>query len=76
MDKDEYEKQLLERQMIHLKMVDANKNKDWKPCLHDLCQSCHGTGVKLDGSLCVHRLHCDCAKCRHETIQLQNQNQS
>lgn len=37
--------------------------KPWKPCMHEQCSSCHGTGIKFDGSMCVHTLYCDCPKC-------------
>lgn len=32
-------------------------------CLHDNCPSCNGTGVKFDGSLCIHHISCNCPKC-------------
>lgn len=34
-----------------------------KPCLHDLCLECHGTGKKADGTICIHHLSCPCPKC-------------
>ena len=32
-------------------------------CLHEACTSCRGTGIKSDGSTCVHMLSCTCQKC-------------
>jgi hypothetical protein len=32
-------------------------------CLHDMCKQCHGTGVKQDGTICVHHISCPCPKC-------------
>jgi uncharacterized protein (DUF1778 family) len=32
-------------------------------CIHDSCPSCHGTGVKQDGSICIHHIACNCPKC-------------
>ena len=34
-----------------------------KPCLHDKCSECHGSGRKKDGSFCVHHLSCPCPRC-------------
>lgn len=32
-------------------------------CLHMKCPMCKGTGVKYDGSICVHGLSCPCKRC-------------
>lgn len=32
-------------------------------CLHDTCPSCNGTGVKRDGTMCIHGISCPCPKC-------------
>jgi hypothetical protein len=32
-------------------------------CLHDNCRLCNGTGIKLDGCICVHNIACNCKKC-------------
>ncbi len=63
MDKERYEKDLRRRQEEHLRGVRGQRELDWKPCLHDGCSQCHGTGVKLDGSICVHMLSCNCPRC-------------
>ena len=39
-------------------------NTTWKPCQHDLCSGCFGTGVKLDGTPCIHYISCTCPKCQ------------
>ena len=63
-DKLWYEDDLKERQKRHLESVQRHLNtKLWKPCLHDSCPSCIGTGIKIDGSICVHNLYCNCPKC-------------
>jgi DnaJ-class molecular chaperone len=32
-------------------------------CLHDSCPECHGSGIKANGSACVHFISCPCPKC-------------
>lgn len=32
-------------------------------CLHNSCNSCGGTGIRKDGSMCVHMISCPCPKC-------------
>lgn len=32
-------------------------------CLHLLCPSCWGTGIKQDGTMCVHSIYCPCKRC-------------
>lgn len=32
-------------------------------CLHLSCINCKGTGLKKDGSICIHHLACSCRKC-------------
>jgi hypothetical protein len=69
MDQEAYEKALRERQAEHLRKVRERQDKKirnappWRPCLHDGCTQCHGTGVKADGTACVHMISCPCPKC-------------
>ena len=49
MDKEKYEKDLRNKQEKHLNDVKQKRNIKWKPCLHEQCSNCHGTGVKIDG---------------------------
>ena len=65
MDKYQYLKDLKKRQKQHLKNVKKylNQNDSWSPCAHDSCTSCHGTGIRYDGSACIHNLYCSCTKC-------------
>lgn len=63
MNREEYEKDLKEHQRGHLDSVQQNRNEVWRPCAHDGCSSCVGTGVKHDGSSCVHMIACPCPKC-------------
>ncbi len=60
-DRDKYERDLRRRQQEHLKKVRNRRN--WQPCAHDACTQCHGTGIKADGSTCVHMISCPCPKC-------------
>ena len=62
MEQKEYERDLQKRQEEHLRNIKGN-NSFWQPCLHDQCPNCHGTGIKLDGSACIHFISCPCPKC-------------
>jgi len=62
-EKDQYEKDLAERQRQHLENILGYKKGNWRPCMHDQCTSCYGTGIKHDGSMCVHCISCPCPKC-------------
>lgn len=64
----QYERELAERQKNHLenisKITTPNYPKpNWRPCMHDQCTSCHGTGVTFTGNQCIHNLSCPCPKC-------------
>lgn len=63
MNKEQYYRDLAEIQKQHLQNVVGVKNENWRPCMHDACASCHGTGVRIDGSLCIHCISCPCPKC-------------
>lgn len=55
-----------ERQRQHLEEVYRRKGIHTRPperCLHNACPECHGTGVRRDGSPCVHSLSCPCPRC-------------
>lgn len=62
MDKQEYEEDLKRRQREHLNRISGN-DANWRPCMHDQCPSCLGTGVKADGGACIHGIACPCPKC-------------
>lgn len=70
MEREQYEKELAERQKKHLEAVNRGaglldlSKVAWKPCLHDQCPNCHGTGITLSGGFCFHGLVCDCPKCK------------
>lgn len=32
-------------------------------CAHMSCSECHGTGIKANGSMCVHMISCPCRRC-------------
>lgn len=59
-NREEYERNLKRRQKEHL---DSIQKHPWQPCLHDGCPDCVGTGIKRDGSICVHHISCSCPKC-------------
>jgi len=54
-----HERAVAERQRKHMEKLN---NNNWKPCLHDACQLCHGTGIGRYGP-CVHMVSCTCPKC-------------
>ena len=60
-NREQYERDLKLRQQAHLAHI-ANQQA-WQPCAHDNCMSCHGTGITITGSPCVHMLTCSCPKC-------------
>jgi hypothetical protein len=62
MTRDEYEKDLARRQAIHLQNVKKGY-EIWQPCAHDQCPECIGTGIKSNGSPCIHYIYCSCPKC-------------
>lgn len=62
----QYEEDLRQRQREHLDQIPSSYPGDhipWRPCLHDGCPECVGTGIKKDGSMCVHHMSCPCPKC-------------
>jgi hypothetical protein len=60
-DRTTYERDLRERQRKHLESLEANK-PPFRPCLHDQCPRCHGTGRSAHGP-CIHGIACNCSKC-------------
>ena len=60
-DRERYYEQLREAQRIHLEQV--RRNEFWKPCAHDQCPACLGTGIKRTGGACIHMLACSRPKC-------------
>ena len=63
MDRKSYEEDLKRRQDQHLRNIQQANDRNWRPCMHDQCQQCHGTGIKYDGSSCIHMISCPCPKC-------------
>ncbi len=63
MDRESYEQELKLKQKEHLKNLQKLIEDAWQPCLHDLCPECVGTGVKKDGTRCIHNISCPCPKC-------------
>ena len=61
-DRDQYEEDLRRRQREHLDNV-HRRGRPFQPCMHDECSQCCGTGIKHDGSACVHMISCSCPKC-------------
>ncbi len=64
MNREQYERDLADRQRRHMERIFVPQcQRPWKPCAHDQCTSCHGTGVREDGRACMHMLSCDCPRC-------------
>ena len=63
MNRYEYEQDLLKRQREHLERVRGKQDTNWRPCLHDSCPNCLGTGIGKNGQMCVHGISCPCPKC-------------
>ena len=42
---------------------DTFKTIDDSCCLHNSCPECNGSGIKEDGSMCIHNISCNCDKC-------------
>lgn len=61
MNREQYERELAERQRRHLESINYGA-QPWRPCLHDNCPQCNGTGVSILGP-CVHMISCPCPKC-------------
>jgi hypothetical protein len=61
-DRQTYEEDLRRRQYEHLQSLKI-RDAHWRPCLHDGCHECVGTGIKRDGSPCIHGISCPCPKC-------------
>lgn len=55
-DRKQYEEALQRRRKEHLEKVERALYLQWQPCLHDACPECVGTGIRRDGSSCVHCL--------------------
>ena len=60
---DQHYSNLRRRQKEHIDTIQDNIRIDFTPCAHDGCQQCHGTGIQVDGSPCVHHISCGCPKC-------------
>lgn len=58
-----------EEQKKHLEEVAKFLGNRWVedvkdiPCVHMSCPSCLGTGIKKDGTMCVHMISCKCKRC-------------
>lgn len=59
------EDDLARRQRDHLERVFKHSRALFprRPCLHNACPQCVGTGIKGDGTPCVHMLSCPCPRC-------------
>lgn len=62
-DRKTYEEELRRRQEEHLEGIRKSHDIYWIPCMHDSCPECIGTGIRKDGSACIHGLSCPCPKC-------------
>lgn len=60
-DMEEYKKDLIRRREKHLKNI--LNQLHGRPCMHDACTECCGTGVRSNGSSCIHNISCPCPRC-------------
>ena len=69
MDEQEYYRNLKQTQDDHLRRINSNPfnfetyRPSFQPCMHDQCSECHGTGLRSNGTYCIHNLSCPCPKC-------------
>lgn len=56
---------LAERQKRHLECVRGNgtPQQQAEACAHHSCPECVGTGIKSDGTQCIHFISCPCPRC-------------
>lgn len=59
---DHLRREVEERKRRHLANV-YRSQYGYQLCMHDNCGECCGTGIKHDGSGCVHMISCPCPKC-------------
>ena len=57
-----YDEHIKQKQKEHLNDIQNNPTA-WRPCMHEQCPDCVGTGIKKDGSVCIHGIACPCPKC-------------
>lgn len=62
-NKEDYKRDLKQRQKEHLDSIQRMRDSNWRPCLHDSCPDCLGTGIRRDGGICIHGISCPCPKC-------------
>lgn len=62
-ERDSYERDLRRRQEEHLRNIGRRSQEPWRPCMHDGCSECVGTGRKKDGTPCIHMISCPCPRC-------------
>lgn len=43
--------------------ANETKKETRQQCLHDSCELCSGSGKKIDGSVCIHYISCNCPNC-------------
>lgn len=58
-----YEEGLRRRREKHYEYLRQATRRPYQPCTHDGCSECVGTGIKRDGSPCIHMISCPCPKC-------------
>ena len=63
LDREQYEEDLKRKQQEHLDSIQGQNDMNWRPCMHDQCTECHGTGVRRFGGMCIHSISCPCPKC-------------
>jgi hypothetical protein len=57
-------KDLEKRREKHLERLRKQwEKKNAQPCRHRSCSQCFGTGIKFDGTPCIHYISCPCDRC-------------
>lgn len=65
-EQQSYYDELRRKQEAHLSRIvpfGQSFQPAWRPCMHEQCPSCVGTGITSTGSPCVHMISCPCPRC-------------
>lgn len=65
-DHPKTDEELRRRQDEHMEEVHRRMNQDQSrevDCLHNQCTECVGTGIRKDGTKCLHMISCPCSRC-------------
>ena len=60
---DKLDEQLKEIRRKREEEIEKARKDGTLKCLHNSCQDCKGSGLTVDGKLCIHGIACPCTKC-------------